>query len=221
MHRKPSIPISIYSDAARWRGRTVGLYGGSFNPVHKGHFHIAHQALKRLELDAVWMMVSPGNPLKILDNMDMAPAQKRLSHTRETLRPTRRIQVTDIETRLGTHFTAETLRALKHAMPHTRFVWIMGADNMASFTRWKDWQGILKTVPIAIFDRPGYTIRGLSSRLTQMTRYHRTVPCNLARTTRRPAWSFLAIPRHKGSATMIRNRLGQLWIADHHERRIS
>ncbi len=212
--RPQNMPLSALRDAARFRGQTIGLYGGSFNPVHKGHFHVAKEALKRLDIDAVWMMVSPGNPLKIKDNMPMVPADERLDHARKILKPSQKIFITDIETRLGTRYSADTITELLKLMPQTRFVWLMGADNMAGFFRWKDWQRIIGRVPIAIFDRPEYTTTGLSSRLAQCLRHRRVSPARLTKDIPLPAWTFIRLPRHRGSATVIRSQLGQIWTED-------
>jgi nicotinate-nucleotide adenylyltransferase len=134
----------------RWAHRRVGLLGGSFNPAHAGHTQISKVALKRLKLDAVWWLVSPQNPLK--SQSGMASQALRLAST-QVAEEDPRILPTAIETTLGTQFTADTLRALAKRYPHTHFVWLMGADNLAGFHRWRDWQSIVRRWPIAIIPR--------------------------------------------------------------------
>ena len=200
------------ADAATWRGKRVGIYGGSFNPAHSGHLHVAIEAINRLKLDLVILMVSPGNPLK--DGMtDMAAFDARMEAARQIADEHPKITVSDIETRLGTRFTAETIRHLKQLMPTTKFTWIMGADSMASFHHWYRWQDIVRSVPIAVFDRPGYALSGFAGRLAHRFRKFRVSPQQL-NSTRLPAWTFVAIPRHSGSATMIRRQLGHDWPSD-------
>ncbi|WP_262694043.1 nicotinate (nicotinamide) nucleotide adenylyltransferase [Kordiimonas aquimaris] len=194
--------------AARWQGRTIGLYGGSFNPAHQGHVHVANEAVKRLKLDMMWLMVSPGNPLK--EKQGMAKRKKRKKSLKALIGNHPRMLVTDIEKRLGTRNTYDTLKKLTAAMPKTRFVWIMGADNLATFHHWYKWQSIAQIVPIAIFDRPGYSVTGLSSRFANnMARFR--VPYQRLSLVDAPAWSFVTIPRHNGSATEIRDQKGNKW----------
>jgi nicotinate-nucleotide adenylyltransferase len=132
----------------------VGLLGGSFNPAHEGHRWISTEAMRALGLDEVWWLVSPGNPLK--DGVsDMAPLAARLASAQAMARGTR-IVPTAIEARLGTRYTADTLRKLVRRFPHHRFVWLMGADNLVHFHRWQHWRTIARTVAIAVIARPGY-----------------------------------------------------------------
>src|SRR5262245_19769275 len=142
------------------RQRRIGLLGGSFNPAHEGHRDISLAALAYLDLDEVWWVVSPQNPLKSEKGMAsfaerMAGAQAMAHHPR--------IKVTDIEKWLGTRYTADTMRTLVTRFPSYRFVWLMGADNLAQIASWRDWTRIFHLVPIAVFDRPTYTIKALSS----------------------------------------------------------
>ncbi len=134
--------------------RRIGLLGGSFNPAHRGHRHISLAAIRALGLDEVWWLVSPGNPLKA-DAPDMAPLPARLASARAMARGAP-IHASAIEARLGTRYTIDTLRALQRRYPRRRFVWLMGADGLASFHRWRDWRGIAATMPIAVVARPGY-----------------------------------------------------------------
>ncbi len=131
----------------------TGLLGGSFNPAHAGHRRISLFALDALGLDEVWWLVSPGNPLKA--GKDMAPLAARLASARQAARRAP-IRPTAIEARLGTRYTVDTLRKLVRLYPDRRFIWLMGADNLAQFHRWRDWRAIARTVPIAVIARPGY-----------------------------------------------------------------
>lgn len=133
--------------------RRVGLLGGSFNPAHRGHRGITLAAVRRLGLDEAWWLVSPGNPLK--PAAGMAPFAARLASARRMARRAP-IRASDVEARLGTRYTADTLRKLVRRYPRTRFVWIMGADNLAQFHRWRQWRTIARTMPIAVVARPGY-----------------------------------------------------------------
>lgn len=141
-------------NAARWHGKRVGLLGGSFNPAHRGHLHISREAMKRLGLDAVWWLVSPQNPLKTADGM--APQAIRLASARAIARD-QRIVATDVERKLGTRYTVDTLKALVSLHPNTRFIWLMGGDNLQSFHHWYQWRQIVRVVPIAVLLRPMYS----------------------------------------------------------------
>ncbi|TNE61149.1 MAG: nicotinate (nicotinamide) nucleotide adenylyltransferase [Alphaproteobacteria bacterium] len=204
----PAPNLGILKEAALWRGRTVALYGGSFNPAHDGHVHVAKAALAHLGVDAVWLMVSPGNPLKTDDGM--AEFDKRFGSIAGKVGHHPRLVVTDIERRLGTRYTADTIDALRRLMPATRFIWVMGADSLASFHHWGRWRDIVKAVPIAVFDRPGYAIRGFAGGLVrQFSRFR--VPVQQLKQTETPAWAFVTIPRHPASATQIRGQMGKNW----------
>jgi nicotinate-nucleotide adenylyltransferase len=132
---------------------TTGLLGGSFNPAHGGHRSISLFAIDALELDALWWLVSPGNPLK--PKKDMAPLPARLGSAQKMARHSR-IRATAIEREMGTRYTVDTLRKLIRRYPKRRFIWIMGADNVTNFTRWRRWREIARIMPIAIIARPGY-----------------------------------------------------------------
>ncbi|WP_281388139.1 nicotinate-nucleotide adenylyltransferase [Qipengyuania soli] len=131
----------------------IGLLGGSFNPAHGGHRRVSLFALAALQLDEVWWMVSPGNPLK--PKKGMAPLASRYRSAVE-LAGRARIRVTAIERELGTRFTVDTLAALKRRYPKHDFVWLMGADNLGQFHLWRDWRRIARMMPIAVIARPGY-----------------------------------------------------------------
>lgn len=190
--------------SAAARGR-IGLLGGSFNPAHPGHRHISLLALKRLKLDQVWWLVSPQNPLK--PAAGMAPLADRLASARQAAGHPR-IRVTDIETRLGTRYTADTLPRLKQRFPRARFVWLMGADNLVQISKWNRWTTIYGLVPIAVFDRPGYSLRALAS--VAAKRFgacrRRQIDAGWLPEAKPPAWVFVRAPRHPASATMIRKR---------------
>ena len=133
--------------------KRIGLLGGSFNPAHSGHRAISLHALRALDLDEVWWLVSPGNPLKPAKGMAPYPARLASARKRARLAP---IRVSAIEARLKTRYTADTLAKLVRLYPKTRFVWLMGSDNLAQFDQWRDWRGIAAKVPIAVIARPGY-----------------------------------------------------------------
>ncbi|MDP1026781.1 nicotinate-nucleotide adenylyltransferase [Sphingomonas sp. KR1UV-12] len=149
----------------------TGLLGGSFNPAHRGHRRITLAAIDALALDEAWWLVSPGNPLK--PAAGMAPLSARLASARKMARRAP-IRATAIEARLGTRYTVDTIRALQRRYPKRRFVWIMGADNLAQFHRWRDWRGIARAIPIAVAARPGYDARALAApAMAWLRRYRR------------------------------------------------
>jgi nicotinate-nucleotide adenylyltransferase len=184
--------------------RRVGLLGGSFNPAHPGHLHVSLEALKRLGLDEVWWLVSPQNPLK--PQRGMAPLGERMASA-AALAHHPRIRILDLETRLGTSFTADTLAALRRAYPRVKFVWLMGADNLAQIPYWDRWEEIFQRTPIAVFARPTYCIRALSGRAARRFARSRVGPAaarNLAELPP-PAWAFLPVRLDASSATAIRS----------------
>jgi nicotinate-nucleotide adenylyltransferase len=142
---------------------TIGLLGGSFNPAHDGHRYVSDVAKKALGLDAVWWLVTPGNPLKRAS--ELADLITRMAFAGKLAG--RSAIVSDIESRLGTRYTVDTLWALRRRFPHTRFVWLMGSDNLAGFARWKDWAGIARAVPIVVVRRPGSALDTLKSPLVR------------------------------------------------------
>lgn len=183
----------------------IGLLGGSFNPAHEGHRHISLLALKYLHLDELWWLVSPQNPLKPTN--DMAPFAERLASARAMARHPR-IRVSDIESRLHTRYTADTLHTLRSRFPHTRFIWIMGADNLAQIPRWERWTEIFNTVPIAVFDRATYSFRALAGKAAQRFARQRIESRNAAGLAdqKAPAWVYFHARRHPASASSIRAR---------------
>jgi nicotinate-nucleotide adenylyltransferase len=183
----------------------VGLFGGSFNPPHEGHRHASLIALRRLELDAVWWLVTPGNPLK--DTSNLAPLSQRLKAAVD-IENHPRIHVTTLETELGTRFTADTLRRLKSRFPAINFVWIMGADNLATIHKWRDWQGIFRTMPIVVVARPGYAMKALASPAARLFAASRLDADDAALLPflEAPAWTYLDERLDPTSSTAIRAR---------------
>lgn len=185
-------------------GQVVGLLGGSFDPAHEGHVHITRQALARFDLDRVWWLVSPGNPLKAQGPAGMG---RRLDRAQALMRHPR-VAVTDIESQLGTRYTAETIRGLRRLYPGVRFVWLMGADNMAQFHLWQDWRWIMEEVPIGVLARPGQRISARMSRAASIYSSAR-IPGRFGHLLARaeaPAWSFVNAPMSDASSTAIRAR---------------
>lgn len=133
-------------------GLRIGLFGGSFNPPHEGHRLVALQCLRRLRLDRIWVLVSPGNPLK--DPGELAPLAERVAATRAVMRHPR-IEVTDFEAARGFRYSWQTVAFLTRSRPATRFVWLMGGDSLVSFDRWARWQDIAQALPMAVYARPG------------------------------------------------------------------
>lgn len=193
----------VQSFPAAYRGMVVGLLGGSFDPAHDGHVHITRQALQRIGLDRVWWLVSPGNLLKA---NAPAPMALRMARAREKLGDDPRVIVTDLEARLGTRATIDTLRRLQALYPGVRFVWIMGSDNLVQFHRWRSWRQILQRVPVAVMARPG---AGLAARLSVTARAFRgeqVAAAELLTRRQAPVWCFVNMPLHAASSSMIRAR---------------
>lgn len=183
-------------------GQIIGLLGGSFDPAHEGHAHITREAMKRFGLDRAWWLVSPGNPLKA---KGPAPLATRMVHARQVMQHPR-VTVTDIEARLGTRFTAQTLASLQHRYAGTRFVWLMGADNLAQFHLWQDWMWIMENVPVGVLARPGDRI---SARMSPAARLYRSYRISgrasqLLGRSDAPAWCFVNVAMTAQSSTAIR-----------------
>jgi nicotinate-nucleotide adenylyltransferase len=185
--------------------RRVGLLGGSFNPAHEGHRHISLEALKRLRLDEVWWLVSPQNPLK--PNDGMAPFAERFAGAR-AIAHSPRIRVLDLEARLGTRYTFDTVTAIARLFPRSRFVWLMGADNLKQIRHWRRWREIFRRVPIAVLDRPTYSHAALSDLAAQSFARNRASPGAARRLADLPppAWTFLPIKLSRHSASAIRQK---------------
>jgi nicotinate-nucleotide adenylyltransferase len=187
-------------------GQVVGLFGGSFDPPHQGHVHVTLEAMKAFGLDRVWWLVSPGNPLK---ERGPAPSARRMAAARKMMQHPR-VEVTDIEALTGTRATADTLAVLQRLYPQVRFVWLMGADNLAQFHRWKDWRQIMDSVPVGVVARPGDRI---SARMSPAARAYAQYRIDgqarhLLGRAAAPAWCFVNVPMVNVSSTEIRGRGG-------------
>ncbi|WP_428378044.1 nicotinate-nucleotide adenylyltransferase [Lichenicoccus sp.] len=185
------------------RRMRVGLLGGSFNPAHHGHLQLAQRALRQLRLDQVWLLVSPGNPLKPVAGM--AALEQRLAGAQALTRD-RRILATDIERRLGTRYTVDTVQALRRRFPLVQFVWLMGADGFAELPRWRRWTQLARLVPFAVLPRPTYNQRALAGQAALRWRRARRpareaviLPAHPV-----PSWIFLPAPQNDISATALR-----------------
>ncbi|MCX7302818.1 MAG: nicotinate-nucleotide adenylyltransferase [Hyphomicrobiales bacterium] len=185
------------------KGMAVGLFGGSFNPPHGGHALVAEIALRRLALDQLWWIVTPGNPLK--SSRELAPLRDRLKLS-ESLARDPRIKVTAFEAKYHVRYTADTLALVRARNPGVNFVWVMGADNLRDFHRWQRWRQIATTFPIAVIDRPGATLSFLSSAVAKTFDYARIDEIDAPRLARMkaPAWTFIHGPRSSLSSSAIR-----------------
>lgn len=185
------------------RGMRIGLFGGTFNPPHEGHRLASLIALRRLKLDAVWWLVTPGNPLK--ENADLPPLPVRMKAAAKLARHPR-IVITDLESRIGTRYTFDTIDYLVRRCPGTKFVWIMGADNLASFHRWQRWREIAQLTPIAVVDRPASTLKAAHSRAAHFLARRRfdEGDAALLADAGAPGFVFLHGPRSSLSSTELR-----------------
>jgi nicotinate-nucleotide adenylyltransferase len=185
-------------------GMPVGLFGGSFNPPHAGHVLLAEIALRRLQLDQLWWIVTPGNPLKSLK--ELMPLKDRLAAC-EKLAEDPRIKVTAFEAAHHVRYTEDTLRLVKSRNPDVHFVWLMGADNLKNFHHWQNWQRIAATFPLAVIDRPGATLSYISSKMAKTFDYARVDEDDAPRLARMkaPAWTFIHGPRSSLSSSAIRS----------------
>ncbi len=197
--------------------RRIGLLGGSFNPAHAGHLHISLAAFARLRLDEIWWLVSPQNPLK--HARDLAEYDTRLALAR-AMATHPRIRVLAVEAEHRLHYTIDTVRFLQARHRRCHFVWLMGADNLAGFHRWRAWQAIAARLPIAVLDRAPYGLRALHGRFA--TRFARARlsggACRLLAGLAAPCWAYLNIPRHPLSATYLRKTLGKNAFLRHNAR---
>jgi nicotinate-nucleotide adenylyltransferase len=184
-------------------GMAVGLFGGSFNPPHAGHVLLAEIALRRLRLDQLWWIVTPGNPLK--NHKELMPLKDRLAAC-EAMAEDPRIKVTAFEASHHMRYTADTLALVKQKNPDVNFVWLMGADSLKNFHLWQRWQKIALTFPIAVIDRPGSTLSYISSTVAKTFDYARTDEEDAPRLARMkaPAWTFIHGPRSSLSSSAIR-----------------
>ena len=187
--------------------RKIGLVGGSFNPAHCGHIHIALRARQQLGLDQIWWLVSPQNPLK--SSHGMAPHEKRLADARKLATPYSFLRVIEPESGLPSNYTYNTLKYMIKTMPLSRLVWIMGADNLNQFVHWHRYRDMTRLLPIAVIDRPGYSLRSIATgrqllgRQTKVTKMRYAI---VTRTVSLPSWCFIAGQLNAASATEIRQR---------------
>ena len=187
-------------------GMRVGLFGGSFDPPHPGHAHVAETALKRLHLDRVIWLVSPQNPLK--HGRGPGPLARRMALARSQARGPSMI-VSDAEARIGAVYTLDTIRILKARFPGVHFVWIMGADNLASFHRWRGWAELMRTIPVAVVARPGALLESRFSPAARRFAFARRSSREgaLLPTAHAPAWAYFRAPLNPASSTALRARL--------------
>ncbi|MFV0490916.1 MAG: nicotinate-nucleotide adenylyltransferase [Pseudorhodobacter sp.] len=188
-------------------GHVVGLLGGSFDPPHRGHVAITRAALERFGLDQVWWLASPGNPLKA---HQPAPMADRIRQAEAIMRHPR-VTITDLEARIGTRYTAETLGHLGQLYPGVHFVWLMGADNLAQFHRWDDWKRITRIAALGVLARPGSRLAALRSPAARYLAPFRLPQsrAHLLGHAPRPAWCFANLPMVQASSSAIRARNGR------------
>ena len=193
----------------------IGLLGGSFNPPHAAHRAISRFAIKRLRLDRVWWLLSPGNPLKDTGALRDLAARAKAA---KTVADDPRIDVSCLEAVIGTRYTVDTIMHLRRRVLGVRLVWIMGADNLAQFHRWKDWRRIASEVPIAVIDRPPQSFRALATPAAQALMRYRLPENEAARLPdqRAPAWVFLTGLKLNLSSTVLRNPDGSWRINKQH-----
>lgn len=186
------------------KGMVIGLLGGSFDPAHEGHVHISREALKRMGLDRVWWLVTPGNPLKV---RQPAPLADRLLRASAVMRDPR-VRITALEERLGTRSTADTIDRLRAIYPGVTFVWLMGADNLVQFHRWGRWRDILRSVAVGVLARPGSGVQARMSVAARAFRVHQVDRGETLRGRKAPVWAFVNLPMNDASSTEIRARGG-------------
>ena len=183
------------------KGMVIGLLGGSFDPAHEGHAHISREAIKRMNLDQVWWLVTPRNPLKA---RQPAPMADRIAQAKTVLRGHPRIKVTALEQALGTRMTADTIDRLKAIYPGVRFVWLMGADNLVQFHHWGRWRDIMRSVPVGVLARPGSGVAARLSVAAQSFRVQRVARGEGVGLQKPPAWVFVNLPMNGASSSEIR-----------------
>jgi len=200
---RASISFSRHGLPIALPGQVVGLLGGSFDPPHAGHVHITQEALTRFGLDRVWWLVTPGNPLK---EQGPAPLERRLGAARQLMRHPR-VEVTGLEAVLGTRYTAQTLARLIPLYPGVRFVWLMGADNLADFHHWQNWREIMENVPIGVLARPGTRMTARTSPAATAYKHAqlRIPAARLLAHRPAPAWCLVNVPMVGHSSTDLRS----------------
>jgi nicotinate-nucleotide adenylyltransferase len=184
------------------KGMVIGLLGGSFDPAHEGHVHLTREAIARMGLDQVWWLVSPGNPLKA---RQPAPMAERLARARAIM-PDPKVVITDLEAKLGTRATIDTITKLKAIYPGVHFVWLMGSDNLVQFHKWNRWRDILRSVPVGVLARPGSGVAARMSVAARAFRVHQVDRGENLRNKAAPAWCFINMPMNAASSSAIRAR---------------
>lgn len=193
---------------SRRAGLKIGLFGGSFNPAHDGHLHLAQTALTSLNLDEVWWLVSPQNPLKLAQ-----PSYETRANTVKALPLSRRMKLSRLEIDSGTQFTVDMVRKAQQRHPDKRFVFLMGADNFSQFPQWKNWRKIMASVPIAIIARPSKTGEPqFKARLGQAARMYRgarisETQSHILPALKAPAWTYITAPLNRLSSSAIRESM--------------
>ena len=182
------------------RGMVIGLLGGSFDPAHEGHVHITREALKRMGLDQVWWLVTPGNPLKA---RQPAPMADRIARAKAVMQHPR-VKITALEAQLGTRATADTIDRLRKLYPGVTFVWLMGADNLVQFHRWERWRDILRSVGVGVLARPGAGVAARMSVAARAFRVDRVARGETLRGHKPPVWAFVNLPMNDASSSEIR-----------------
>tara|TARA_B100001057_G_scaffold167755_1_gene168509 strand:- start:83 stop:718 length:636 start_codon:yes stop_codon:yes gene_type:complete len=183
----------------------IGLVGGSFNPAHCGHIHVALEARQQLGLDQIWWLVSPQNPLK--SSLGMAPHGKRLADARKIANPYPFLRVIEPESGLPSNYTYNTLKYIKKTMPLSRLIWVMGADNLDQFARWYRYRDMTRLLPIAVVNRPSYSFKAIATGRQLLGRQTKVTKMRYAIVTRAvnlPSWCFIAGQLNAASATEIR-----------------
>ncbi|CAM3874851.1 nicotinate-nucleotide adenylyltransferase [Litorimonas haliclonae] len=189
-----------------YEGLKIGLFGGSFNPAHPGHLHVATSGLRELGLDHIWWLVSPQNPLK-----PEQPSYDSRVETVKALNLPPRMDISHVEKQFGTNYTIDLLRRLKKRYPRTHFVFMMGADNFAQLPKWRSWQEIMSSFPIAVISRPGNNIKarlGQAARQYADYRLPEQSAASLAEMTA-PRWTYLTLPLDKRSSSALRVKLAR------------
>lgn len=183
--------------------KRIGLLGGSFNPAHAGHLQISEEALKRLNLDEVWWLLTPQNPLK--PSGTLLPLLQRKATAQALTCHNRRIRITTLEQQLGTQYSIDTITRLQQRFHRTQFVWLIGADNLQHFHRWRNWQSIFQRIPVAIFDRSPFTYSAMHGKAAQRFRAYRIRDSKNMIHASAPAWCYVHIVRNPASSTALRS----------------
>jgi nicotinate-nucleotide adenylyltransferase len=185
-----------------YRGVRIGLFGGSFNPAHEGHAHVAETALKQLGLQKIWWLVTPQNPLK--STRETAPLAERMASARKYGRG-RAMVISDIESRWGTRFSYDLIRKLRARYPGVHFVWVLGADNLTNFHRWRRWKDLMTALPVAFAPRPGAMARARFSVMARRFAGARRLNAKGALAfAKAPSWTILSGPLDPHSSTALR-----------------